>query len=114
MTEKEIKKANKLISEFDGLRDTEFNEYLNSYDWMIPVLEKIRKIEDWDFQIGVIGGDGNFCKIERHSSLSTNSISFRGYTKNRNESFILCIVQCVVEFIKWYNNENKNKTKDTE
>jgi len=130
MTQQEIIDGNKIIGVFDGWYQKDlpkngdlnwFNEkystkitstlstpskpenfkYHSSWDWLMPVVEKIRTIEDWDVQIGLIGGDGNFCKIERHSIASPN---FRGYCKD-GKSFLEPTYTAVIQFIQWYNQQ---------
>jgi hypothetical protein len=123
MESKEIIEGNKMIAEFMGLilhkPDKTFNieqwwsgdssdgrkkgefvgyshqlEYNTSWDWLMPVVEKIEKL-----------GLGYF---KYHYTWSY--YNFKGnclWYKNNNEKGIMNLFFEVIEFIKWY-NENKN------
>jgi hypothetical protein len=124
MSEATILENNKLIAEFMGfvegvdvpvwdvmpyvreLKDiatgipcsvpiTEYLAFDTSYDWLMPVIEKIVDINDNVFWI-IIGGD--------------NEVGFNNNTGSRNEinyNGIESTYQKVVEFIKWYNKNEK-------
>lgn len=132
MIEQEIINSNKLIAEFEGFNvyndagtividygmDEFGNEnvrpindlhYHSSWDWLMPVVDKIRTIDSWDVQIGLIGGDGNYCLIERYDKVPGKTTSIKRYTRNRTESFIECTYNAIIEFIKIHNNTNEKK-----
>lgn len=70
----------------------EEGEYHTSWDWLMPVVEKIEKKKGVHFVISELG-----CDI----------YSFGKHISNcREETKILTVWQAVVEFIKWY-NQNK-------
>jgi len=115
---KEILENNKLIAEFMGqlfvkkvkdtarekryksnydspqelLESSAYNVcYHNSWDWLMPVIKKIRKIGD----------------IKKKYSLEL-IISFE------NDTEIMNLYEKVVEFIKWYNKEEENESNSQE
>jgi hypothetical protein len=122
---KEIEEGNKLIAEFmgwDGIRflippdytlqdiegvesmfyDFSENEmeYHSSWDWLMPVVEKIEsKIFDNDefYNFNILGG----CCVIVISSHGNELI-----TSEDGQSKIECTYLAVVEFIKWYNKQN--------
>lgn len=117
MTQEEIIKGNKLIAEFNGKGNYSYYghsielygtphypknkiKYHISWDWLMPVVEKIIKeyMTDYynEYDMGIpnsyyvaIGSDGKY--------------SSQGISKN---SLIEATWLSVIEFIKWY---NKNK-----
>jgi hypothetical protein len=105
MTQEEIIEGNKLIAEFMGKKTTkieyEKNEsvvcpvplyYDSSWDWLIPVVEKIELGARVDIY-------GKACKISQ--SQWTVDIA------HINEKKIIAVWECVVDFIQWYNKQVK-------
>lgn len=105
---------NKLIAEFMGMQDyQEMGEYVTpnyntSWDWLMPVVEKIRTIPsyDWDkFGTDVtITGDKTTIKSgcygnRKHSDYFFNK-TFRGKFNTTEATY-----QSVVEFINHYNRK---------
>jgi hypothetical protein len=108
MTEQEIIEGNKLIAEFMELKRgttwkvwngyanfTEYNDlkYHESWDWLMPIVENIERI-DWNVNINQV------CCIydnQHKTTTSGKSISKSGATK------IESVWLAVVDFIKWYN-----------
>lgn len=74
---------------------TERMKFHTSWDWIMPVVEKIERIKDVHFVISELG-----CDI----------YSF-GYkvSDTREETKILTIYKAVVEFIQWYNEQALGK-----
>ena len=80
---------------YEGVVEENSMLFHKSYDWLMPVVEKISSINDNVFWI-IIGGD--------------NEVGFNNNTGVRNDieyNGIESIYQKVVEFIKWYNENNK-------
>jgi len=142
----EITEGNKLIAEFMGfgppkkqIGDKTYYVgssdgeptygYNNSWDWLMPVVEKIRNFKDgiYDMEGFTFGGmsvhissrysRGWTCHIfGTLSVLHINSDKTHSYSKlpdysvsidsNKNSEFIEPIWQAVIQFIKWY-NQNK-------
>ena len=109
MTQEEIE-GNTMIAEFmewrmanDGYNDTMFNgtdkycmidnlKYHSSWDWLMPVVEKIEKIKGVHIFI-----KGNRCEILNYGfEMDSPSSVYK----------IESVWLAVVEFIKWY-NQNK-------
>jgi|ERR1039457_170909 hypothetical protein len=127
--ERQIIKGNKLIAEFmviknvfeyimkdgislglyiaedeDGSIDyshvrINFIKYHSSWDWLIPVVSKIE--ESNEFSVIIFKG---CCDI--HDALGKYK-SFESIEKGGGQPKILSTYQAVIEFIKWYNKNNK-------
>ena len=109
MTSEEILDGNKLIAEFLGINKKVYGEtgttyyiddtpyqlvklkYYSSWDWLMPVVEKIENVLDGD--VSVIISDAS-CGISYSNSYS---ICAEAYTK------IEAIWLACVNFITWYN-----------
>lgn len=106
---------NKLIAEFMEYPDLgtkgnfSYLKYHSSWNWLMPVVEKIRNVESYDrdkFSTSVvIDADKTSIKSgcygnKSHSNQYFNKI-FGGRYNSREHTY-----KAVVEFIKWY-NENK-------
>lgn len=116
---------NKMIAEFMGMKYSDkrsFNDgewthsikslsrFHTSWDWLMPVVEKIRNVTSYDrdrFSTEVViygnkttiksGGYGE----KKHSKFFFNK-TIRGANNTTEATYY-----AVVEFIKWYNNKNK-------
>jgi hypothetical protein len=134
MESKEIIEGNKMIAEFMGLilhkPDKTFNieqwwsgdssdgrkkgefvgyshqlEYNTSWDWLMPVVDKIEKL-GFDSRIhGNNSDDGYLCDFIQDNT--NNEISCFVTWQDNGGTKIEATFKAVVEFIKWY-NENKN------
>ena len=85
MTPEEIIEGNKLIAEFLKIEEAKFH---SSWDWLIPVVEKITSMDI-------------YIKYKDYSCGQFNDGGIYINTKSIENTF-----SDVVEFIKWY---NKNK-----
>ena len=113
MTREEIDKNNKLIAEFMGGKLKWLNKIDSSYvsgyaniaglkfhkswDWLMPVVEKIESlnINEIPIEVHIHSNDCLISDIEHNSIGELSSLG----------SKIKSVYECVVEFIKWYNNE---------
>lgn len=90
----------------------EFGDYDSSYDWLIPVIDKIEDIEQMGCQ-GYIDispfAINAYCS--GHLSKGLNEFHYRvdGRRFSGNER-MKNVYQAVVNFIKWYNNNPKANT----
>jgi len=120
MIEEQILENNKLIAQFMGYMPTskEIGEqtfthdtmekgtviwlsqfkYHSSWDWLMPVVEKIETEQGCIIEMWLSLGKG--CKINRLQSKSEGGIL---HFANESNSLIEAVCQSVVEFIKWYN-----------
>jgi len=127
MKKNEILEGNKMISRFaseskepyrnegdfvsyigcngeEGYFDYEDMQYHTSWNWLMPVVEKIENIKDsennyaFSFDIG-----RDFCVIF-HNDLTQNTITAKSEHNNKIKSVWLA----VVEFIKWYNSQRSS------
>lgn len=126
MSEKEILEGNKLIAEFMGGKFKEYSilnlkenevwlpyhglcnyqklKYYSSWDWLIPVVEKIESISELS--------QNRTCNfhvtIEKHRcfikwGIGRTICDVYDYHNNK----ILIVYRAVIEFIKWYNQNKK-------
>jgi hypothetical protein len=116
MTEKEINEGNKLIAEFMGFRvfdkryprnhgigapEAEWRDcivqktkYHSSWDWLMPVVEKIEGLENSDdYEVDIFS---NCCDIG-------GIIEAVGKTK------IDATYKAITQFIQWYNTQNSKQ-----
>lgn len=122
MEEEEIKKGNKLIAEFMGFierkPDEEFSttwfikggfaqyginelKYNISWDWLMPVVEKINSINNREYDVIIWRSD---CHINDRLSIIVESSIFKG-----NYTLIQIVWLCVVEFINVLNQPSPPK-----
>ena len=131
MTKKEILEGNKLIAFFMGFTDSDVNpiilsvpkgeelkykafrlninkmNYNSSWDWLIPVLNKINKIK-----IGIAEAyydrDHNLTKLSRkfHSDCSQLDNMLDLESSCLLPANIEVIYPMVITFVKWYNQKN--------
>jgi hypothetical protein len=126
MTQEEIIKGNKLIAKFDGgtldgpnspyyyfLNKGKYEKellYDKSWDWLMPVVEKIAKIENFNHPDGLLK-----YLVDIQISPTNNSIVIKdSYYEYGNREFetiefyeddmIINIFKAIVKFIKWYND----------
>jgi hypothetical protein len=85
-------KVRKAWSEFQGHEPLLFNE---SWDWLMPVVEKIEKL---GVKVELVG---HICRITYNPSYN--------YVISENIPKIEAVYQAVVEFIKWYNQQQFEK-----
>lgn len=115
MTEAEIIEGNKLVldspfakenhvlwrTKYEKYSSEKFDytllKYHSSWDWLMPVVEKI--IPYGLFRL-VIGNVNSACHFEN---------DFHGTTKHTNESTIIAVWEAVVEFIKLFNLQSTNQ-----
>jgi hypothetical protein len=103
-------KDNKLIAKFMGLTiitdnisyfDTNYKplkKYNEDWNWLMEVVEKIENLEDGEFSVEITN---NCCEIngfEIHTNL---------FICNNSETKIQAVYNACVDFIKWYNEQNK-------
>ena len=114
MKAKEVRAGNKLISKFmnsvkeDALMH-EFQkserlprkDYESSWDWLMPVVEKIAA----KYHTVSINYDEGMCQclITVYDENGAYESAFESIDSNG----ILAIYEAVIEFIKWYNNQEK-------
>lgn len=131
MEQKEIETGNKLIAEFMQF-DVEGNihwivdedkpisrttgrtreievegtvqdlQYHTSWDWLMPVVEKITTIEDGKFNVDISTVGMWTCYIKRDDVFEKEISDFGGFTP-----VILNVWKAVVKFIKWYNSNSQ-------
>lgn len=133
MKNKTIEESNKLIAEFMGAT-WEFQEiiyqsygwkfekerptkhssmwhgtegllYHDSWDWLMPVVEKIEEETDYHFKI-----DNN--EVELYSIAHDKIVTYKQvFTTKTEDHKIQSVWYAVVEFIQWYNTQT-NQTED--
>ena len=123
--------GNKLIAEFTGwtfapnvnhesesptyeLRDAHgFNEYRtadmfsyhSSWDWLMPVVEKIEKDFATEFEITIYSAS---CYIQKWNKKKQSWDSFVSGVGKKIEA----VYDAVVQFIQWYNSQSKTDNND--
>ena len=132
MTDKEILEGNKLIALFmeawfnpdclfNDIKGTWFIDgigkrcadgclkFHTSWDWIMPVVEKIEKLGNGNRYELV-----NFQIVRNFSCVSVANVGENLYGLDKN---IICLTKIesvyysVIEFIKWYNQQNKDLPK---
>lgn len=123
MSEQEIIEGNKLIAEFIGIKQNDFGHWINkdhllgsqsklfdfelkyhsSWDWLMPVVEKIENDLQDSFNVDII--NKNQCEIVRNGNEFICGYGF----ETVNHSKIEAVYNSIVEFIKWYNLCQKEK-----
>lgn len=119
MKKNEILEGNKLIAEFNGLsyctkymyegwyKNSEHNnricdfdglKYNTSWDWLMPI---VMKIEELGYEVNIKGIKCSVnCVLEENPIIS--------YVLGEKSKKIELLFTVIVEFIKWYNENNKN------
>ena len=127
MTEdKEIREGNRLIAKFEKstaihsphLLLDEYIKYHSSWSWLMSVVEKIAATPSISITIEsftVENGDRpvGLCEIKRTFWMGSGIVNTEQivYKKEFLEklSMIQIIWECVIQFIKWYNSQSKEK-----
>ena len=99
---KNTKENNKLIAKFMGYDKKSYltkEDYIyhNSWDWLMPVIEKIENSKEcFSFEIK-----------ESFVFISSNGHNFiHHWNYSEYSSKIEAVYMAVIDFIKWYNDEN--------
>lgn len=123
MENKEIIEGNKLIAFFMDLTDNNYGQqfivennkdwvsasnlkFHTSWDWLMPVVEKIKKLE---FEFNTFS---DYTKTEKYrNEVRISELSVDKYCRIliRNTDMLDAIFNAVVEFIKWYNETQPNE-----
>lgn len=111
----EVIEGNKLIARFMGEVTTETAEWISttkrlvselayhsSWDWLMPVVEKINAMDNREYDVIIWRSD---CHINNREQVLIESSILRG-----NMTLIETVWGCIVEFIKWYNQNQKKMT----
>lgn len=132
MSKVELLEGNKLIAEFMGLFPNPYDngrtygtnpvtidgtvyadawlfvEYHSSWDWLMPVVEKIENIDyGLPYWITISGVQ---CLIEEMINPHTDEReTISDVTSDYSHSKINNVWQAVVQFIKWYNSQTNNQ-----
>lgn len=109
MKTQEIIEGNKLIKQFMEIdvftygswKQDQLTEgkYHSSWDWLMPVVLKINTMDNFDYSVKIFTMD---CQIEN----SKGEIIARCECKYNPDELINSVWEAVVEFIKWYNQNN--------
>ena len=123
MVKQEIIEGNKLIAEFMGLKQNDFEHWINkdylfgpqlklfdfelkfhsSWDWLMLIVEKIENDLQDSFTVDII--NKNQCEIVRNGNEFICGYGFETVYHSK----IKAVYYSVVEFIKWYNLCQKEK-----
>lgn len=95
------------------LYDEDSCKFHTSWDWLMPVVEKIESLKCVDeLNIKYDAVSKTICvEILPSFTESFNSIIIYTNTVIHNEPKLLCVYNAVIEFIKWYNQQTENGTK---
>lgn len=120
-----VNKGNRLIAEFMKLphkkrewdekdswlwtdnyyRIAEKLKYHSSFDWLMPVVEKIQFM---GYGVVYEGYYSKSCSVKIHNEKESSI-----YSHNSIGEIIDCYYYAIVQFIEWYNtNNNRNKQKE--
>ena len=134
MTEEQIREGNKLIAEFDGWHhvetpknkgkghwnkpagpyahwDLSSMKYHSSWDWLMPVVEKIENMRDEIIDKVYVSINGTECGLWNYFDVK-DILREKGEpgvlrVKNSDKTKIIATWRTVTDFIKWYNSQNK-------
>lgn len=83
--------------------------YYTSWDWLMPVVEKIEKISNEEITKVYISIEGTQCRIATYYDIFRNATQIKKFRHVVAASTKLeSVWQAVVAFIKWYNDQNIN------
>ena len=74
--------------------------YDTSWNWLMPVVQKINVIDDYSYTIQIMSMD-----VEIYKNFNNKTV-FQSECKWQPDELLQSVYEAVVEFIKWY---NKNK-----
>lgn len=87
----------------------EYVKYHESFDWLIPVVEKIESIGKNDYFVHIMGNScfittNNPCILEKNNydECIISSVEIFSYKEDMQPTKLECIYRVVVEFIKWH------------
>ena len=88
----------------NGCEHNDKLKYHSSWDWLMPVVEKIRRCNSFGFKAVTIFGNGTQIKV-----YTIDKQIFECYPKiNTEEATSLSVTHsAVVRYIEWYNNKSK-------
>lgn len=105
----------KLAHEYQDAHGLPKKEYHSSWDWLMPVVEKIESLELGDLKGLTTNNDGNkdehldcnagveihgsYCNIYIQASMRLVDNFIEAHSENK----ITAVYNAVIEFIKWYN-----------
>lgn len=85
--------------------DFECLKFSSSWDWLMPVVEKIESLTSHDYFSVEFSLIGNECEFGIH----IDAEHYRGIAYENHETKIDSVYKAVVQFIKWHNlNETEN------
>lgn len=112
-----VQEGNEIIAIFDGSSGyTQFDlfamKYHSSWDWLMPVVEKVESIEtDFDgyFQVHI---SSNGCTISgTRLNTSIENPHYAYFNDVVHESKISATWLAIVQFIQWYKTQTKQDVK---
>ena len=75
--------------------------YHSSWDWLMPVVDKIESIDDGAFDINILKNGTQIFEYQADGKVIVDNVGMISF-----EDKIEHVFEAVIEFIKWY-NENK-------
>ena len=111
MNKEEILKGNKLIASFMDVDDSIPHDhqgiylYHSSWDWLMPVVEKIEATKILDYNIRVTIDSTRTIISVTHFGKGSIKTFYKGIYEDSDDK-ITRTYKVIIEFIKWY-NQNK-------
>lgn len=97
MIAKEILDGNNIIANFMGLTIPIMTPaYYQSWDWLMPVVEKIEKSGHYGMEVSI---------IDKQCEIGTMGYQYSCIAFGKGDTKIESVWLACTEFIKWYNNE---------
>lgn len=126
MTQEQIVESNKMIADFMGMgaqfhlvEHPDTGEYVeaqfhSSWDWLMPVVEKIETLKsELGGKYGVYIVSNGCCIQDTKLDLDKGVGYFSQHYKTcREKSKLASTYEAVVQFIKWYNENNLKNVKN--
>jgi hypothetical protein len=82
-------------------------QYHTSWDWLMPVVEKIEQLYIGEYVAFMVEIKNQSCCIYCHYKDQQDGVIYRTPYLSRRENKIEAVYLAIIAFIKWYNTQSK-------